>query len=96
MRALKLIATFVVCFLTSAVLGQTVNKNAGQLTVYGGRVAFIADGGCTIQADCAWANPDVQCNTAPADARPAQCAAMLTSLTRAATRANGVSDGGAP
>lgn len=75
---------------------QTVTKNGGQVSTVSGRWAELADGGCALQADCAFVNPDVRCLSSPQDARPAICAMMKQSFTRAATLSNGVGDGGSP
>lgn len=79
------------------VRAQTVTKNGTQVSTTSGRWAVNpADGGCTLQADCAFQNPAVVCASSPQDARPAICAMMLQSFTRAATISNAVSDGGLP
>lgn len=75
---------------------QTVTKNGAQVSTVSGRWAELADGGCTLQADCTFINPAVVCVSAPQDARPAICAMMKNSFTRAATISNAVGDGGQP
>lgn len=87
--------TFIALFALHA-HGQTVTKNAGQLQVPSGRYAVLPDGGCTVQPDCAFVNPQVRCDSTPEEARPATCTVMRQAFNRAAATANGLGDGGTP
>lgn len=94
-----LVACFAVMMLALLSLhahGQTVTKNAGQLRVTGARWADLPDGGCTIQPECSFVNPNVRCDSSPEVMRAAMCTAMRQSANRAAANGNGVGDGGQP
>lgn len=73
---------------------KTVQITAGNVEVTGARIAFTADGGCTLQAE--FTVPPLRIEAQPRQLKAAACTAARNQATRAATLDVGVSDGGAP
>ena len=93
-----------VCGALLAVMGvagaqtRTLTINAVQVgdSVTGGRVAFLTDGGCTLQAEISRAALAFVEQPAPQDGRAAICAAARNAFNASARLSFGVSDGGRP